>query len=282
MQGLTGLQFNSHIDFKNRKWYILTNEEEESDGCKIQTGLVKYTKPWIQHKRIDNGIFFTSLNDFAVRIGNDLVGSNSLMMYRRRVTIPNDAKVAVDVDNKCAKADKMILGDKELLWKDPTIFMPILLHKEAPHYLLETAIDKRLISDEDWVKLVHHRSVAIEYMPPHLQTYNLCKRLVQENPSIIQFIRENLLDETLIKIALSSNGFLLSSVPLDMHTQELCDLAVQSKPRALRYAYIDFRTKELCDKAVEADPTAARFSPFHIKRVQDDMQAARNSRNQKK
>src|SRR5437868_3604498 len=118
MSILTGKEFNQ----KGIQLYKLTQESNIHNGLEFKEGLNKDILPWnISSSCSPGGIYTTKTGCFY----KWLRYSGIFMYWRWKVTIPDEAKVFIE-DNEKVKVDQLILSDcipiqemKE--WEDETV-----------------------------------------------------------------------------------------------------------------------------------------------------------------
>ena len=106
---LSGKKFNEL--FAGKKFFKLTNEEENHNNYQFKTGLNIDKIPFDdQCECCPGGIYFTEKSKKSrwTKYGS------AVMKYERAVIIPDDAQV--HIENNKVKADRLILGDRKPLW----------------------------------------------------------------------------------------------------------------------------------------------------------------------
>ena len=84
---------------------------------------------------------------------------------------------------------------------------------------------------------VRNNQWVLRFIPDHLKTQELCKRVVEKYP------------------------YRLGIVPDHLKIREMCEGAVEKYPYSLKYIPNRFKTQEICDKAVRDDPSSLRYLP---------------------
>jgi hypothetical protein len=100
---LTGKQFNEYFA-PVMDYYKVTDVSENHNGLQFHDGLVEDIKPFDKNTDCDYGIYFSHVPDNWTRLYN----CSSRMCHLRRVTLPNDAIVKIELNK--VKANKVILG----------------------------------------------------------------------------------------------------------------------------------------------------------------------------
>ena len=108
---VSGKEFNQIVKKTGRKFYKLTNQTENHNGLQYLTGLNADSQKF-KGSYNSPGLYFTE-ERFVHNWEKTLIKTGYPMYFKRKVTIPDDAKVYYDYDE--VKTDKMVLGQKEKL-----------------------------------------------------------------------------------------------------------------------------------------------------------------------
>jgi hypothetical protein len=84
-----------------------------------------------------------------------------------------------------------------------------------------------------YIKAIDQNPFAFEFLPKHLQTKELCLRVVKQKALLVNCVRPDLLDEDIKRAAVEQHGFLIRH--FDNPSLELCTIAVRSLKSNYRY-----------------------------------------------
>ena len=265
---VSGYHFNEL--YGNGEFYKITNENENHFGLQYVTGLNIDPNPFNPSGSCQKGgIYFVEVHD----IPNFL----HLGIYLRKTTIPDDARVYIEVGK--FKADKLDLDDRFLIKN--------LAHWNLTDYC-EKAVHKNGLALKFVVKqtiqicemAVRSNGLALEFVEDKFKTESICLAAVKENGWALEFVPKNfsnIIMDKLNKIAVRSNGTIIRFIKnpsyeiceiavrsnglaikdVEIQTQYLCKLAVTQNYRAIEHVLN--QTMELCELAVSIHPHAMYY-----------------------
>jgi hypothetical protein len=246
---LTGKQFNEK--YKNEIFVKLTNETETHNGFQFKTGLnidpIDFNSPE-ECKAVQ--LYFYNLNNLA----KWLRYKREDMKYMRYVTIPDDAKVYVEVDK--VNANKIILSERNLIyeseiWNNTDYQLSAIKQSE---YVLKYIKNQ---TDEICLEAVKQNGYALRHVSK--QTNEICLAAVNQEGDTLSAV-ENQTDEICLA-AVRQNGFAIQYVK--NQTNELCLEAVKENGCALEY--VNNQTAEICLEAVKENKIALKYVNIKVR-----------------
>jgi len=234
---ISGAVFNGM--FPNTNFVKLTNETENHNGLQFVDGLNIDCKPFNPNGLCQiGGIYF--IKEKYVHIW--IAYNGKLMVNVRKVSIPDDAKVYIE--NKKFKADKIILGPKEL-------------------------IDKAT-----YLKGVQRNGRLLFVLTKSLRSKELCKEAVKQYGYMIQFVPLEILDNEICMEAVKQDGRALQFIPLTLKHKEICVTAVKQNGNALHFVPSNMVDIEICIIAIMQNMAAFTYVPIHIQNTITKMNPA--------
>lgn len=253
---MTGNEFNQRFDHLN--FVKLTNEKENHYGFQFNDGLN------VDHNSFDpsgscqkGGIYFTTYDNAYM-----WAYCNDIMMYVRKVIIPNDARVYIE-DKKC-KVDKIFLCPKDYVEKKIYVdciklyydmtdhdYIPSQLFRDRDIYMKIIEYDCNMfafvptfLKDRDMcMEAVRHNGNMLKYVPTILKDRDMCTEATRQNTTILFFVPEYLRDYEMCLEAVKDNGTFLICVPEYLKDRNMCIEAVKENSKALDYVPMSLRSQ---------------------------------------
>lgn len=227
---VSGAVFNSM--FPNINFVKLTNETENHNDHQFVDGLNIDCNSFNPNGICQSGgIYFIKEKYIHIWIAYN----GKLMIYVRKVSIPDDARVYIEA--KKFKADKIILGSKELISKDI------------------------------YLKGVQKNGRLLCFLPIPFRSKELCKAAVNQYSCMIQFVPKDILDDEICMEAVKKDGLTLKYVPLTLkdNNNNICITAVKQNGNALHFVPSNMLNINICIDAVRQTIDAFKYVPIHIK-----------------
>lgn len=144
---ISGKEFNE--TYPDIELIKLTNAEENHNGFQFKDGLNIDTIDFYPKQECSPGGIYFIEKQFAYRwtyyttnTHYTIIEEENIMVYMRKVTIPDDARIYIEIDK--FKADKIILGSRTEISKD--VYMKAVSHYcEAIRYIPKSIIPEALI-----------------------------------------------------------------------------------------------------------------------------------------
>ena len=194
---LTGHEFNSQ--HPNIEFYKLTNKEELHNNINFIDGLnidpIKFN-PF--GSCLPGGIYFTEYNKIAMWLSY----SGKTMYWIRKVKIPSDAKVYVEVDK--FKTDKIYLESR----------VPLSEFKAWENHSF-------------CLCAVKTNGLSLIYIHPRFKTEELCINAIKQNWKAFIYVCFESQTEEICALAVQQNSLALEYVHPKFKTDELCALVAQ-------------------------------------------------------
>lgn len=190
----SGEEFNKRI--KNKKLVKLTTESEMHNNFQFNTGInidpISFNPT---DECLPGGFYFCDHDKFSMY----LEYGNKRCINMRNVTIPNDAKVYIELFKY--KADKFILDE------------PIKIFE----------------NNELCLELIKQTDSALKYIKQ--QTEELCLIAVKKNGFALRFVKVQ--TNQICLEAVKENGLALEYV--ENKTEEICSVAIKQNPKVKRF-----------------------------------------------
>ena len=284
---MSGKDFNGNFPFK--QFWKLTNETECHNGLQYFDGYVEDCVPFNPYGTSEpGGMYFIERDNIEI-------WKSSNHFYKRKVTIPPDAKVYIEA--MAFKTDKFILGKAVPLSKknkkentddnDNDQIEKVIAydHKSSKQFIMPQLCDSplRFVSRQTAQICQHYverNGMAIEYVNPHFHTEALCKIAVTENGMALQHVFPNMKTKEICLLAVQNNGYALEYIPgynaadnssdIEKNKLVLRDFyrdAVISNGLSLCLIQKNNRTDELCELAVNENGWALMYVPTQTKKL---------------
>ena len=278
---LTGRQFNKI--YHDKFLVKLTNMEETHNGFKFDDGLNADTISFNTNITCSSGgmYFIEECNMHKWIFYNSVVG---FMYYVRKVTIPDDARVYVEIDK--FKADKIMLGPRERI--DKNTYIKAIKHdniifKNMPDDLKDRDICMEAIRNDEYnhdalcyvsleikdkdmcAESVKLCGKTLQYVPHHLQDRDMCEDAIKYNGIMLEFVEDSLKDEELCMISVKCYGHMLKYVPDSIKNREICMEAIKQNNHAFRYVPRGLIDKDMCMEVVGRCGIALPLVPIELR-----------------
>lgn len=192
-----------------RKYITGKDFSKFSNGTKFYKFL---TKDEIHKKK--------KLNNDSTHLNNN---NNNGYSHVGLVSVPNSAKIYIDVDKGEFKTDRITVED---------------------------IIGFDNIGDEFWMKIFEHDVNAFKYVEH--PTYDTCIKAISHDGMMLRFIVDQHKTEEICKTAVQQRGCALQFVPEKLQTDEICLLAVKQNAHAIEF--IKNPSKQLLEKLRHISP----------------------------
>jgi hypothetical protein len=253
MSVVSGKEFNRiNLD---KVFIKLTNESENHNGFKFETGLNQDTIPFNPKGRCKaGGIYFCEYE----KMGRWLKYRGEQMIYYRYVRVPDDAKVYIEKDKY--KTDKLILTERKEIKEiiDMMTEEMLLDIVKRDGYALEYIKNQ---TERICLEAVRNRGLALEYVID--QTKEICIIAVGRNGLALDYVKDR--TPEICMAAVKQNGWALQYVKEENQTEEICIAAVQQDGLALKY--VKNQTKDICLAAIKENTMALKYVDSYSKEL---------------
>src|SRR5579872_275343 len=249
----SGKEFNNI--FSGISFVKLTNESEVHRGFHFEDGLNVDTVLFNPISSCSaGGIYFIEENNIINWVYYDAVVGT--MIYVRKVTIPDDARVYIEDDK--FKTDKLILGPKSCI--DKTIYS----HSVESNVCVFKFLSNNVKDKNVCMKAVEGSYTSLNYVPAELRDKNICSHAVKNHGLSLQFVPEHIIDEEMCMNAVKEHAGALQYVPRTLMNKEICVWAVAMNGDLLRFVPYSINDKEICLEAVRNRGCALKYVPPEI------------------
>jgi len=104
---------------------------------------------------------------------------------------------------------------------------------------------------------VQQNGLALEFVPPEIRNFDICKIAVQQNGLALQFVPSNMINSDICKIAVQQNGAALQFISPEKRDSDICKIAVQQNGLALQFVQQNTENIfDICKIAVQQNELA--------------------------
>lgn len=226
-QEMTGKEFNEL--FPNVEFVKLTNEYENHNDFQYQDGLnVDIHK--FDHNRTcsKGGLYFTTKEKAHIWV----CYSYHMMYNIRKVTIPNDARIYIE-DNDKFKVDMFILGQKQRI--DIDMYVDYIKYSNEREHLVFRMLFRKIQNKKFYLECVKYNGDLLHYVPHTSRDKEICIEAVKQQATIFPCVPINVVDNEFCLEVIKYDCFALVHIPYRLKTLELCTIAVNKNVRMLEY-----------------------------------------------
>ena len=134
-------------------------------------------------------------------------------------------------------------------------------------------------TEDLWYCAIKLNPFVLRYIPPKMNTYELCLIAVLDNVDAFKFVPDEIKDITMCSHCVSYEGFLLEYVPHNMKTAEICNEAFYNNTNAVMYIPDELKYAQMCKKAVKINGLMLEYVPHNMKTAEICNNAFDNDRN---